>query len=503
MSEPILAARGISKCFGPVKALDDVDLVLGGAEIHALMGENGAGKSTLIQCLTGVHAPDAGSLFLCGAPLRVQSPRDAERRGISTVYQEVNLLAHLSIAENICIGREPLRSNWFPSIRWSRVREQARAAIARLGLRLDVNKELGQCSIAVQQLVAIARALDVRARVLILDEPTSSLDRGETERLFALLRQLRQSGLAILLVTHFLDQVYALADRVTVLRDGRKVGEHRLADLPRETLVRLMVGRELRQSSPTEFQAPQSPKVEKARLEAKNLNRRNAVQGVSFDLRAGDGLGLCGLLGSGRTETARLLFGADCPDGGEVRVDGEDARLRTPRDAIRRGIAMTPEDRKAEGVFPHLSVADNILLALEANPVGKHRLSASERRELVEHFIRTLGIRTPGPDAPVASLSGGNQQKVILARWLALSPRILILDEPTRGIDVGAKAEITSAIQKLRATGTAIVFISSEIEETPRVCDRALVLRDRRAVGELRGGQVTEDAILAAIAADA
>lgn len=503
MPEPIFAARGISKCFGPVKALDEVDLALEGAEVHALMGENGAGKSTLIQCLTGVHPLDAGSLFLSGEPLRVHSPRDAERKGISTVYQEVNLLAHLSIAENICIGREPVWSKWFRKIRWSRAREQARAAIGRLGLRLDVNKELGQCSIAVQQFVAIARAMDVRARVLILDEPTSSLDRGETERLFALLRQLRQSGLAILLVTHFLDQVYALADRVTVLRDGRRVGVHRLPDLPREQLVRLMIGREMRRAAPADIHDSQSQNLGTALLEAKNLHRRNAVQGVSLELRAGDGLGLCGLLGSGRSETARLLFGADRPDAGELLVDGQVARLRTPRDAVRRGIAMTPDDRKADGVFAGLSVADNILIALDAISAGRHRLSASKRRDLVERLIRSLGIKTPGHDAPVSNLSGGNQQKVILARWLALSPRILILDEPTRGIDVGAKAEITSAIQKLRADGTAIVFISSEIEEVPRVCNRALVLRDRRAVGELRGTQVNEDAILAAIAAEA
>lgn len=502
MPEPIFAARRISKCFGPVKALDEVDLALEGAEVHALMGENGAGKSTLIQCLTGVHAPDAGAFFLCGELLRIQSPREAERKGISTVFQEVNLLPHLSIAENMCIGREPVWSRWFRKIRWSRVRAKARAAVGRLGLRLDVNKELGQCSIAVQQLVAIARAMDVQARVLILDEPTSSLDRGETERLFALLRQLRQAGLAILLVTHFLDQVYALADRVTVLRDGRRVGEHRMADLPREKLVRLMVGRELSQTVSSDHQGAPSAMVGKALLEAKDLYRRNAVHGVSLDLRAGDCLGLCGLLGSGRTETARLLFGADHPTGGELLVDGEAARLRTPRDAVRCGIAMTPEDRKAEGIFPHLSVADNIVLALESNAVGK-RLSARERHDLVARFIRMLGIKTPGPHTPVASLSGGNQQKVILARWLALSPRILILDEPTRGIDIGAKAEITTAIQTLRADGTAIVFISSEIEETPRVCNRALVLRDRRAVGELRGPQVNEDAILAAIAADA
>ncbi|KAA0213834.1 MAG: sugar ABC transporter ATP-binding protein [Leptolyngbya sp. PLA3] len=497
-SPALLQARGVSRRFGPVHALSSVDFTLRASEIHALMGENGAGKSTLIKCLTGVHSLDAGDLRLQGRPIAPASPRDAEAVGIATVFQEVNLIPHLSIADNICLGREPTQ---FGRIRWRAVRQRARAALQRLGLAIDVRRELNSCSIAVQQLVAIARALDIDAKVLILDEPTSSLDRSEVANLFSVMRRLRDQGLGIIFVTHFLDQVYAVADRITVLRDGRFVAEHAAADLPRQKLVGLMVGRELDLAAAA---GPAGPATESATvplLEARSLARRGCVEHADITISPGQTVSLAGLLGSGRTESARLLFGADRFDRGQLLIDARPVRFRAPRHAIRRRIALTPENRKDHGIIPSLSVRENIELALRAR--GRARLSRAQARQLAERFIRALNIKTPGPDTPVSSLSGGNQQKVLLARWLATEPRLLILDEPTRGIDVAAKAEIIREIDHLRREGMAILFISSELEEVVRVSQRVVVLRDRRTVAQLSGAQITEQAVLGAIAGSA
>ncbi|MCL4222250.1 MAG: sugar ABC transporter ATP-binding protein [Phycisphaerales bacterium] len=493
-SPALLEARDLSKRFGPVHALSGVNFTLRHAEIHALMGENGAGKSTLIKCLTGVHRPDSGSTLLRGRAIAPASPRDAEREGIATVFQEVNLIPHLSIAENICLGREPTHLR---RIRWRAVRQRARAALQRLGLSIDVRRELDSCSIAVQQLVAIARALDIDARVLILDEPTSSLDRSEVVNLFTIMRRLRDQGLGILFVTHFLDQVYAIADRITVLRDGRFVAEHSVADLPRQKLVGLMVGRELDLAAAAPAHAAIQPSSTPL-LEARAIARHGCVEHADLSIHAGQTLGLAGLLGSGRTETARLLFGADRLERGQLLVDGQPVRFRAPRHAIRRRIALTPENRKDHGIIPSLSVRENIELALRAR--GRARLSPAASRLLADHYIRILSIRTPSADTPVSSLSGGNQQKVLVARWLATQPRLLILDEPTRGVDVAAKAEIIREIEHLRRQGMAILFISSELEEVVRVSQRVVVLRDRRTVAQLSGAQITEQAVLGAIA---
>ncbi len=501
----LLNVRGLCKRFGPVRALDCVDFSLAAGEIHALMGENGAGKSTLIKCLTGVHRPDAGEMRLAGRAVQPTSPRQAESLGISTVYQEINLIPHLSVAENVCLGREPTLP-LLGKIRWGQVRARARVALRRLGLALDVRRELGTCSIAVQQLVAIARALDIDARVLILDEPTSSLDRDEAGELFEILRRLRSQHMGIVFITHYLDQVYAVADRITVLRDGRLVGVHPATELPRARLVSLMVGRELEAGAASAADrgeaTAEAARCGAALLEARGIGRRGAVEQVDLAVWPGDALGLAGLLGSGRSETAQLLFGAERIDRGGLWVDGRAVRLRSPRDAIRLGIALTPEDRKRAGLIPNLPVRDNMVLALQARRGVAAAIPATERRAIAERFIQALAIKTPGPEAPVSQLSGGNQQKVLLARWLAMSPRVLILDEPTRGIDVAAKAEILRLVRELGAGGLAIVFISSELEEVLRVCRRLIVLRDRRKVAELGRAECRESAVLAAIAGE-
>ncbi|MCG3126996.1 MAG: Fructose import ATP-binding protein FruK [Phycisphaerae bacterium] len=492
----LLEARGLSKSFPGVRALDRVDFNVRRGEIHALMGENGAGKSTLIKLLTGVHARDEGSVRLDGEMIRPASPRQAEALGISTVYQEVNLVPHLSIAENIGLGREPTRLGL---IRWREVRRRARAALARLELDLDVARELGGCSIAVQQLVAIARALDMRAKLLILDEPTSSLDADETAELFLVMRRLRDAGLGIVFVTHFLDQVYQVADRITVLRDGRLVGEYEAASLSRLELVGRMVGREFS----AERAAPDRAKAGaggQPLLDAQQLSRRGAVDRVDLSVQRGEVVGLAGLLGSGRTEIARLLFGIDRATHGGIAIEGRPVRIRSPRDAVRHGLAFTPENRKADGIVPHLSVRENIVLALQARQGIWRRISRARQEQLARRFIDVLRIRTPSPSTPVASLSGGNQQKVLLARWLATDPKLLILDEPTRGIDIGARAEIERLIDELRGEGRGVLLISSELEELVRACGRLVVLRDRRKVAELVGADVSENAVMEAIA---
>jgi simple sugar transport system ATP-binding protein len=498
-SSALLEVRGLSKSFPGVRALDRVDFTTRCGEIHALMGENGAGKSTLIKAITGVHRRDAGSVRLAGVEIDPRSPRDSERLGISTVYQEIHLVPHLSVAENVCLGREPTR---FGRILWSEVRRRAAAALARLDVDVDVARELGSCSIAVQQLVAIARALDVDARLLILDEPTSSLDADEVAELYRILRRLRDAGLAIVFITHFLDQVYAVAERITVLRDGRVVGEFEARSLPRVQLVSCMLGREMRHEEPA-ARSPrrtQDSRDAKPILEARGLSRRGSVKEIDLTVASGEVVGLAGLLGSGRTEIARLLFGIDRLDRGELRVAGEGVALRSPRDAVHARLAFTPEDRKTQGVVPHLSLRENIVLALQAREGALHPLGSARAHEIARRFIDALAIKPADDSIPVANLSGGNQQKVLLARWLATDPLLLILDEPTRGIDVGARAEIERLIAQLCAEGRGAVLISSELEELVRACSRLVVLRDRRKVGELAGADVSERSVMETIA---
>ena len=496
-----LEARGLTHRFNGVPALSGVDFRLFAGEVHALMGQNGAGKSTLIKLLTGVYPADEGELRLGGERVCPDSPADAQRLGISTVYQEVNLCPNLSVAENIFAGRFPRRGAaglW--RIDWARIHAEARTLLARLNLDIDVTRLLASYPVAVQQMVALTRSLGVQARVLILDEPTSSLDEGEVAQLFEVLRRLRDEGLAILFVTHFIEQTYAIADRITVLRNGKRVGEYLKAELPPQALIGAMIGRELGAAAGRHAAANDS--TGPALLQATNLGRRGHLRPLDLSLRRGEIVGVGGLLGSGRTELARLLFGLDKRDSGDLLIDGAAVHLDNPAQAIRQGMAMCTEERKFDGIVAELSVRENIVLALQGR-LGIYRfLSPARQQQIAGRFVESLGIKTADLDTPLAMLSGGNQQKVLLARWLATEPRLLILDEPTRGIDVGAKQEIMNQILELAANGLAVLFISSEMAEVVRVSDRIVVLRDRQKVGELPGDS-TEQAVYQMIAAGA
>ncbi|QDV63946.1 sugar ABC transporter ATP-binding protein [Crateriforma conspicua] len=504
-SNELLRIEGISKTFPGVRALDEVDLSIRPGEIHALMGENGAGKSTLIKVLTGVHSRDSGQIWFDGQTIAPHSPSDAERLGISTVYQEVNLIPHLSVAENIMLGRQPTR---FGLLSWKQIRRRAANAVRRIGLDVKVQRELADCSIAVQQLVALARAVDVQAKLLILDEPTSSLDEREVDELFVVLQRLKDEGIAIIFVTHFLDQVYRLADRITVLRNGRHVGTYPTGELPRLQLVAKMLGRDpdeivdtqMPRARPDDAKADTSAGADTPLLSAMGLAGQNTVQPFDLELHPGRVTGLAGLLGSGRTEVIRLLFGLDRPGEGTLSIDGETVDHPSPRKMIRRGLAFCPEDRKRDGVFLDLSVRQNIVVALQARAGAWRTLSLAKQNALAEHYIERLGIKTPSPETPVGNLSGGNQQKVLLARWLAMQPKLILLDEPTRGIDVGAKAEIESLVESLRRDGMSVVFVSSELDEVVRTCQEVAVMRDRRLIDMLDGDDLNESNIMQRIA---
>lgn len=502
--QPVLEVRGIRKEFPGVVALDGVDFRLFPGEVHALMGENGAGKSTLIKVLTGVYPADGGEVVLAGRPMRIAGPLQAQEAGISTVYQEVNLCPNLSVAENIFIGREPRRLGL---IDWAGMRRRAAELVRTLDLDIDVTAPLDSYSIAVQQLVAIVRAVDVSAKVLILDEPTSSLDRDEVSQLFTVMRRLRDQGVAILFVSHFLDQIYEICDRMTVLRNGRLEGEYLTRELNQVELVSRMIGAELDgldQLAGGRRGERSTPAAGPAFLQAEGLARRGAVEPYDLTIRPGEVIGLAGLLGSGRTEAARLLFGADHKDGGTVRINGTEADLRNPRDAIAHGIAFCSENRKTEGLVGELTVRENIVLAMQAARGWLRPLSRTAQDALALRWIRALDIRPGDPEALVRNLSGGNQQKVLLARWLITDPKLLILDEPTRGIDIGAKAEIQKLVASLAEKGMAVLFISAELEEVLRLSHRVGVLRDRRMVAQLRNdGALTPERVLATIASGA
>ncbi|KFU75632.1 simple sugar transport system ATP-binding protein [Amycolatopsis lurida] len=501
MTEPLAMLRmsHIRKEFPGVVALDDVSFRMFPGEVHALMGENGAGKSTLIKVLTGVYGVDAGTIELDGSPVAFSGPGEAQRSGVSTVYQEVNLCPNLSVAENICLGKEPRRRG---RIDWRETRRRAAALLARLDVEVDVSAELSSCSIAVQQLVAIARALDVDARVLVLDEPTSSLDAGEVEQLLNVVRSLRDQGMAILFVSHFIEQVFAVADRMTVLRNGKLIGEYRTEEITPVDLVTRMIGKELEALEDIEDAGHSRSDLAGAPvfLEAGDVGRKGGVAPFSLDIRAGEVVGLAGLLGSGRTELARLLFGADHADSGSVRIDGERVSLKTPRTGLDHRIAFCSENRKTEGLVEELTVRENIVLALQASRGWARPIPRRRQDEIAERYIEMLDIRPANAEAKVGDLSGGNQQKVLLARWLITEPRLLILDEPTRGIDIGAKTEIQRLVARLSREGMAVVFISAELEEVLRLSHRVVVLRDRAVVAVLDNESLTADRVMATMA---
>ncbi|MBB6508880.1 simple sugar transport system ATP-binding protein [Rhizobium soli] len=494
-----MEARGIGKSFLGVTALEGVDFTLQRGEIHALLGENGAGKSTLIKILTGVYTRDRGEMRLDGKDVTPANVAEAQALGIGTVYQEVNLLENLTVAENLFLGRQPSR---FGFIDRREMRRRAKALLARYGLDIDVDALLSSYSVAIRQIVAIARAVDLSGKVLVLDEPTASLDSQEVEMLFVVLRRLREQGLGIIIITHFLNQVYAVADRVTVLRNGRLVGSRALAELPRLELISMMLGREL-QDITREHQAQEETiaPIGEAPIRFAGYGKRGSVAPFDLDIRPGEVVGVAGLLGSGRSETAFLLFGIDRADSGTASIDGQEIALSSPVAAISNGFGFCPEERKTDGIIGDLSVADNIALALQARQGWAKPISSRERQALAEGFIKSLDIRPADGKRPIKFLSGGNQQKAILARWLATDPRLLILDEPTRGIDIGAHAEILKMIERLCAEGMSLVVISSELEELTAIAHRVIVLSDRRHVAELTGSDVNADNIMQAIAA--
>jgi simple sugar transport system ATP-binding protein len=496
---PVLELRGICKSFPGVRALNDVALNLYPGEVHTLMGQNGAGKSTLIKVLTGVYTPDQGQILLNGQPIRPASTLEAQHLGISTVYQEVNLCPNLSVAENIFIGRYPRR---FGMIDWRGMRQQAQALLTRMQIQIDVSLPLACYPLAIQQMVAISRALLVSAKVLILDEPTSSLDEKEVELLFSALRGLREQGMAILFVTHFLDQTYAISDRITVMRNGEREGEYACSELSRLELVNKMVGAPASEAAGPEGQVAAVPPAQtETFLRARGLGRKGALKPMDIELHRGELLGLAGLLGSGRTEAARLLFGADKADSGAIAIKGKERSFATPRDAIAAGIGFCSEDRKHEGAILDLSVRENLMLALQARTGILRAIPLKRQQQLAEEYVKALGIKTASIETPIGTLSGGNQQKVLLARWMATAPNMLILDEPTRGIDVRAKQEIMDYVTALCRKGMAILFISSELPEVLRCSDRIVVMRDRVAGGEYPRGALDETSVLNVIAA--
>ena len=494
----VLEMRGICKYFPGVKALQNVDFTLRQGEIHALMGENGAGKSTLIKVLTGVYEKDGGEIFIEGheGAVSIRSPQDAQNAGISTVYQEITLCPNLTVAENMYIGRtKGALTNW------KKMNEGAGKLLEALDIPAVPTQQLGSCSIAVQQMVAIARAVDMDCKVLILDEPTSSLDEQEVEKLFKLMRDLKAKGVGIIFVTHFLDQVYEVCDRITVLRDGQLVGEYIIEDLPRVQLVSKMLGKELDDMASIKNDSDAAAvDLGTPVLEAKGLSSAEGIKPFDFNIHKGEVNGFTGLLGSGRSECVRAIFGADKKTGGEVFMDGEKVKIHKPLDAMKHGIGYLPEDRKQDGIVGDLSVRENIILALQVMKGFFKPFSRAQAEAFADEYIKLLEIKTASSDTPIKQLSGGNQQKVILARWLLTNPKYLILDEPTRGIDVGTKIEIQKLVLKLAGEGKSVTFISSEIDEMLRTCSRLMVMRDRKLVGELSGDDLSQTKIMATIA---
>lgn len=494
----VLEMRNICKSFPGVKALQNVDFTLCEGEVHALMGENGAGKSTLIKVLTGVYTKDSGQVYIKGSDkaVNIKSPQDAQKSGISTVYQEITLCPNLTVAENIYIGREKGML-----LNWKKRNAEAEKVLSSLGINVKPTQQLASCSIAVQQMVAIARAVDMECKVLILDEPTSSLDESEVAKLFTLMRQLKARGVGIIFVTHFLDQVYEICDKITVLRDGTLVGEYEISELPRVQLVSKMLGKELDDMSDIKGDSTAGIDMESAPVfEGEGLVSDQGIKPFDFHIRKGEVNGFTGLLGSGRSECVRTIFGADRILSGKVKMNGKPVKITKPIDAMKNGIAYLSEDRKRDGIVGDLSVRENIILALQVKKGFFKPFTKAQANKFAEEYIKLLDIKTASANTPIKSLSGGNQQKVLIARWLLTHPEYLILDEPTRGIDVGTKIDIQKLVLKLASEGMSVTFISSETDEMLRTCSRLVVMRDGKVVGELSGEDLTQNKIMSTIA---
>jgi simple sugar transport system ATP-binding protein len=492
----LLTMRGVCKYFPGVRALENVDLTLRAGEIHALVGENGAGKSTLIKVLTGVYSRDSGEILMEGKAISPSSPLDAQKHNISTVYQEINLCPNLTVAENIFIGRAPLRAG---CIDWKTINARAVELLAKLNLKIDVSRTLGSYSVAIQQMIAITRAIDIDAKVLILDEPTSSLEEKETRRLFDVIRALKKQGLGIIFVSHFLEQVYELCDRVTVLRNGELVGEYELDKLPRVTLISKMIGKEL--GDIQSMRKNEDGKAGPVSVEAQGLSAFGRIHDFDLAMHRGEVIGFAGLLGAGRTETAELFFGVAKPQKGTIKMEGKEVHFSSPLDAMRHKIAFCPEDRKAQAIIGDLTVRENIIMGMQAKRGMWNHIPRKEQERIADEYIELLQIKVSSPEQLIKNLSGGNQQKTIIARWLVTQPDILILDEPTRGIDIGTKTEIQKMVIRLaRENNISILFISSEIDEMIRTCTRLAVLRDRKKVAELTGDEISSDGVMTAIA---
>lgn len=496
----ILTMRGICKTFPGVRALQNVDFTLCKGEIHALMGENGAGKSTLVKVLTGVYEKDSGQINISGInkEVTIKSPQEAQNLGISTVYQEISLCPNLTVAENMFIGRG---KNTF--INWKAREKRATEILSKLNIPISATRQLGTCSLAVQQMVAIARGVDMDCKVLILDEPTSSLDEQEVALLFSLMRELKSRGVGIIFITHFLEQVYEICDKITVLRNGELVGEYEIKDLPRIQLISKMLGKDLDKISELKNKKLSQPNHDAPLVyEASELSSAEGTKPFDFEIHKGEVNGFVGLLGSGRSESVRAIFGADRITGGRIRINGKEVKISKPRDAIKYGIGYLPEDRKLDGIVEDLSVRENIILALQVKKGFFKPFSKDEAENFADKYIKLLGIKTASTDTPIKSLSGGNQQKAILARWLLTNPQYLMLDEPTRGIDIGTKVEIQKLVFKLAEEGVSVTFISAEIEEMINTCSRLIVMRDRKIVGELKGTEMTQSKIMHTIAGE-
>ncbi len=494
-SENVLEMQGICKTFPGVRALHEVDFALRKGEIHALMGENGAGKSTLVKVMTGVYEKDAGRMVLDGRQIHFRSPQDAQNNGIGTVYQEITLCPNLTVAENMFIGR-----GRYAFVHCKQMNAKATLLLHSLGIPVRPTQQLSSCSLAVQQMIAIARAIDMDCKILILDEPTSSLDEDEVKKLFDLMRELKSRGVGIIFITHFLDQVYEISDRITVLRNGELIGEYEASSLPQFELVSKMMGKALSDVANLRKHEPLVPAGSTPVFEVTALSSDAGVRPFNFTIQKGEVNGFTGLLGSGRSESVRAIFAADKVTGGEVRMNGKRVRIHAPLQAMKQGIGYLPEDRKGDGILAELSVRDNIILALQVMKGFLKPLSRRQAEAFSYQYIQSLNIKTPSTNTPIKSLSGGNQQKVILARWLLTHPEYLILDEPTRGIDVGTKVEIQKLVLKLAEEGVSVTFISSEIEEMLRTCSRLIVMKDRQIVGELSGMNLTQSDVMHVIA---